>query len=44
MLMKLTPARRVLLLLAIVLLLVQPDIRWGAERRISLNARRPGRG
>jgi phosphoserine phosphatase RsbU/P len=32
MLMKLTPARRVLLLLAIVLLLVQPDIHWGAQR------------
>jgi phosphoserine phosphatase RsbU/P len=38
MLMKLTPARRVLLLLAIVLLLVQPDIRWGADRQITLNA------
>jgi phosphoserine phosphatase RsbU/P len=37
MLMKLTPARRVLLLLAIVLLLVQPDIHWGARREFSLS-------
>ncbi len=31
MLMKLTPARRVLLLIAIVLIVFQPDIRWGAR-------------
>ncbi len=37
MLMKLTPARRVLLLLAIVLLLVQPDIHWGARNEFSLS-------
>ncbi len=37
MLMKLTPARRVLLLLAIVLLLVQPDVHWGAGRQFNLS-------
>lgn len=36
MLMKLTPARRVLLLFAVVLLVVQPDIRWGAHGEVSL--------
>jgi sigma-B regulation protein RsbU (phosphoserine phosphatase) len=36
MLMKLTPARRVLLLLAIVLLIVQPGFRWGARGEASL--------
>ncbi|MGA8768416.1 MAG: PP2C family protein-serine/threonine phosphatase [Candidatus Acidiferrales bacterium] len=35
MLMKLTPARRVLLLIAIVLLIVQPDFRWGAKGEAS---------
>jgi phosphoserine phosphatase RsbU/P len=37
MLMKLTPARRVLLLLAIALLLVQPNIRWGAHSEFSVS-------
>jgi phosphoserine phosphatase RsbU/P len=37
MLMKLTPARRVLLLLAVVLLLVQPEVRWGAGHGFNLN-------
>ena len=36
MLMKLSPARRVLLLIAIVLLVFQPDIRWGARGQASL--------
>jgi sigma-B regulation protein RsbU (phosphoserine phosphatase) len=36
MLMKLSPARRVLLLIAIVLLVFQPDIRWGARGEASL--------
>ncbi len=31
MLMKLSPARRVLLLIAIALIVLQPDIRWGAH-------------
>jgi phosphoserine phosphatase RsbU/P len=37
MLMKLSPARRVLLLLAICLILVQPDIRWGARMQASFH-------
>jgi phosphoserine phosphatase RsbU/P len=37
MLMKLTPARRVLLLLAIVLILIQPNVRWGDEHEFSFN-------
>jgi phosphoserine phosphatase RsbU/P len=37
MLMKLTPARRVLLLLAIVLILFQPDVHWGARNEFSLS-------
>jgi sigma-B regulation protein RsbU (phosphoserine phosphatase) len=36
MLMKLSPARRVLLLIAIVLLVFQPDVRWGARGEASL--------
>jgi len=36
MLMKLTPARRVLLLIAIVLIVFQPDIRWGAKGEANL--------
>jgi hypothetical protein len=36
-LMKLTPARRVLLLVAIVLILVQPSVRWGEGREFSFN-------
>ncbi len=35
-LMKLTPARRVLLLIAIVLIVFQPDIRWGAKGEANL--------
>lgn len=35
MLMKLSPARRVLLLVAVALLLIQPDIRWGNGREFS---------
>jgi len=34
-LMKLTPARRVLLLIAIALIVLQPDIRWGAHGEAS---------
>jgi serine phosphatase RsbU (regulator of sigma subunit) len=37
MLMKLSPARRVLLLLAIVLLLFQPSLRFGRERQAELH-------
>jgi sigma-B regulation protein RsbU (phosphoserine phosphatase) len=37
MLMKPTPARRVLLLLAIALLVVQPDLRWGAKHEFSVS-------
>jgi len=37
MLMKLSPARRVLLLLAIGLIMVQPDIRWGARGQASFH-------
>jgi serine phosphatase RsbU (regulator of sigma subunit) len=37
MLMKLTPARRVLLLIAIALLLVQPGVHWGTERQVTVN-------
>ena len=37
MLMKLSPARRVLLLIAIALLLIQPDIRWGEKQEFSLH-------
>jgi phosphoserine phosphatase RsbU/P len=37
MLMKLTPARRVLLLISIALLLVQTDARWGRGREFSFN-------
>jgi sigma-B regulation protein RsbU (phosphoserine phosphatase) len=37
MLMKLTPARRVLLLLAIALILIQPNVRWGDEHEFSFN-------
>ena len=37
MLMKLTPARRVLLLLAVALLLVQPGVHWGTDRQVTLN-------
>jgi phosphoserine phosphatase RsbU/P len=37
MLMKLSPARRVLLLLAIGLLVIQPDIRWGARGQASFH-------
>ena len=37
MLMKLSPARRVLLLVAIALLLIQPDIRWGEKQEFSLH-------
>lgn len=37
MLMKLTPARRVLLLIACVLLIFRPDFRWGAGSEIDLN-------
>ena len=37
MLMKLSPARRVLLLVAIALLLIQPDIRWGEKEEFSLH-------
>jgi phosphoserine phosphatase RsbU/P len=36
MLMKLSPARRVLLLIAIVLIVFQPDVRWGARDEASL--------
>jgi len=36
MLMKLSPARRVLLLIAIALIVFQPDIRWGAKGEASL--------
>ena len=36
MLMKLSPARRVLLLLAIVLLIVQPSIRWGPRDQVNI--------
>lgn len=36
-LMKLTPARRVLLLLAIAMLLIQPSVRWGNGREFSFN-------
>ena len=36
MLWKLSPARRVLLLLAIVLLIVQPDFRWGTHGEASM--------
>lgn len=36
MLMKLSPARRVLLLFAIVLLIVQPDFRWGAHGQANM--------
>ena len=35
MLMKLSPARRVLLLLAVALLIFQPDVRWGAHGEAS---------
>jgi sigma-B regulation protein RsbU (phosphoserine phosphatase) len=37
MLMKLSPARRVMLLIAVALLLIQPDIRWGEKREFSLH-------
>ncbi|HTA51666.1 MAG TPA: PP2C family protein-serine/threonine phosphatase [Candidatus Acidoferrum sp.] len=37
MLMKLSPARRVLLLIAIALLLIQPDVRWGEKQEFSLH-------
>jgi len=37
MLMKLSPARRVLLLLAIGLIVIQPDIRWGAHGQASFH-------
>jgi phosphoserine phosphatase RsbU/P len=37
MLMKLSPSRRVLLLVAIVLLLIQPGIHWGDRSQISVN-------
>jgi serine phosphatase RsbU (regulator of sigma subunit) len=37
MLMKLSPARRVLLLLAIGLIVIQPDIRWGARGEASFH-------
>jgi phosphoserine phosphatase RsbU/P len=37
MLMKLSPARRVLLLLAIALLLFQPDVRWGEKQGASFH-------
>jgi phosphoserine phosphatase RsbU/P len=37
MLMKLSPARRVLLLLAIVLLLVQPDVHWGKRGHVGFS-------
>jgi sigma-B regulation protein RsbU (phosphoserine phosphatase) len=37
MLMKLSPARRVLLLIAIALLLIQPDIRWGEKQEFSFH-------
>ena len=37
MLMKLSPARRVLLLLAIALLLVQPDVHWGKRGHVSFS-------
>jgi sigma-B regulation protein RsbU (phosphoserine phosphatase) len=37
MLMKLSPARRVLLLIAISLLLIQPDVRWGEKQEFSLH-------
>jgi phosphoserine phosphatase RsbU/P len=37
MLMKLTPARRVLLLLAIALLLIQPSVHWGNGRELSFD-------
>ncbi|MGA3295621.1 MAG: PP2C family protein-serine/threonine phosphatase [Candidatus Acidiferrales bacterium] len=36
MLMKLSPARRVLLLIAIVLLMVQPDVRWGNGKEFGI--------
>lgn len=37
MLMQLSPARRVLLLLAIGLIVIQPDIRWGARGQASFH-------
>ncbi|MGB9067311.1 MAG: PP2C family protein-serine/threonine phosphatase [Candidatus Acidiferrales bacterium] len=37
MLMKLSPARRVLLLVAIALLLFQPDVRWGEKQGASFH-------
>jgi phosphoserine phosphatase RsbU/P len=37
MLMKLSPARRVLLLIAIALLIFQPDLKWGAEGEAHLH-------
>jgi sigma-B regulation protein RsbU (phosphoserine phosphatase) len=37
MLMKLSPARRVLLLIAIVLLALHPDFRWGSKGEISFS-------
>ncbi len=37
MLMKLSPARRVLLLLAILFFFIQPDVHWGASRDLKLH-------
>jgi phosphoserine phosphatase RsbU/P len=37
MLMKLSPARRVLLLIAVALIVIQTDIRWGGKQEFSLH-------